>query len=161
MNPMKLGESSFYNTYKSKKNLYLLCLQNYNSKVTANRVLALQTNKPIGIRVRDFFEIVINDQIRAGQSKGCMMTNSLSYEVLSDKELRSYIEGQIEAFRSLFVSIFNEEKEKGELRQDFDSQAVTGILITHLQGIFKISLIQKDFSKLKHQVELLVSSIGL
>lgn len=161
MKVMKLRESSFYNTFKSKKNLYLLCLQNYNSRITLRRIQGLKSDKPVGTRVRDFFEIVIDDQIKAGQSKGCMMTNSLSYEVLNDKELRSYIEGQIEDFRSFFESIFNEAISTGELVKDFDSPTVTGILITHLQGIFKICLIQKDFSKLNRQIDLLLSSLGL
>lgn len=161
MKAMKLGESSFYNTYKSKKHLYLLCLENYNSRVTASRIQALKSNKPVSDKIRDFFEIVIEDQIKVGPTKGCMMTNSLAYEVLNDKELRIYVEDQIDAFRALFISIFDEAKSKSELAQSFDSSTVADLFITHLQGIFKISLIQKDFLKMKKQINLLISALGL
>ena len=40
---MKIGEGSFYNTFKSKKNTYLECLKHYNATVNNRRAEAFMS----------------------------------------------------------------------------------------------------------------------
>lgn len=161
MKAMKLGESSFYNTYKSKKNLYLLCLENYNSDVTARRLEILQSNESIGKKIRNFFDSAIEDQYRPGATKGCMMTNCLSYEVLNDKDLSKYVEDEFFIFKRFLKGILDQAKKEGELSKDFDTLVVSNLLFTHLQGVFKVALLQKDSQTLKKQTHAFIQHLGL
>lgn len=160
MKAMKIGESSFYNTFKSKKNLYLLCLDSYNKVVTAKRLEILKSEGTIKKRFNEFFEEILDDQERKMKSKGCMMTNSLSYEVLSDKDLRKYVEDQMLLFGEVLESLVSKGIESGELNKDIDAKSTSKLVIIYLQGLFKISLIEKDFKKIKEDTRYFLTSLG-
>ena len=72
---MKLGEGSFYNAFKSKKRLYLECLEHYNATFMARRGQALGAERTTRERVRDFFDVVIEDFTR-NESPGCLPAGS-------------------------------------------------------------------------------------
>ena len=157
---MKLGESSFYNSFKSKKNLYLNCLEHYNQKTTYRRVKALTSDRPIQERVYHFFDVIFADMSAKGAVHGCLMTNSLTFEVMKDKQLKKYVIGEMENFKNFFVQTFDEAIEKRELPQHFDSQMVADIIITHLQGVFKIAMTLDDLTPLKKQTHYFLQNLG-
>ncbi len=158
---MDIGESSFYNSFKSKKNLYLKCLENYNAKVTASRMKAFQSNKSTKMKLKDFFNIIASDQNHTSLLKGCLMTNSLSSEVLSDDEIKNYIVDQFEKYREHFNNLFLNAIKNNELPKNFDTKSASELIIIHIQGIFKLSLISKDFKEIKKSSALLINLLGL
>ncbi len=157
---MKLGESSFYNTFKSKRNLYLKCLEYYNKETTFKRAESLASNKPVKERIHDFFDIIFDDMSSRGSIHGCLMTNSLSYEVLKDKQLKRYIIGELSNFRGYLIQAFNEAIKMNELNSDFEPELVADIIITHLQGIFKIAITADDLTPLRKQTRYFLKEIG-
>ena len=91
---MKIGEGSFYNTVKSKKNLYLECLKHYRATVINERHTALFSQKSAKLGVRALFKTVL-DQMDDPKRPGlCLMAGSLSRDVLDEKDLREYIVGE-------------------------------------------------------------------
>src|SRR5260370_17032574 len=56
---MKIGEGSFYNTVKSKKNLYLECLKHYRATVVRQRETALFSQPSANLAVRPLFHIIL------------------------------------------------------------------------------------------------------
>jgi TetR/AcrR family transcriptional regulator, transcriptional repressor for nem operon len=74
---MKIGEGSFYNTVKSKKNLYLECLKHYRATVINERHTALFSQKSAKLGVRALFKTVL-DQMDDPKRPGlCLMAGSL------------------------------------------------------------------------------------
>src|SRR5260370_35876598 len=57
---MNIGEGSFYNTVKSKKNIYLECLKHYRANVMSQRDTALFSQKAAKLGVRAIFKTVLD-----------------------------------------------------------------------------------------------------
>ena len=161
MKTMAIGEGSFYNSFKSKRDLYLQCLKYYNSKVTYRRGEALNSNKPIQQKIRDFFNVIFDDLECNRGKPGCLMTNSLSFEVLKDNHLKKYVLGEMDSFRQFLRNTFQQSIQNGELDGEFDSILTAELVVTYLQGLFKISMANPDNTRLRKQTEHFLRSLGL
>jgi len=158
LNAMKIGESSFYNTYKSKEKLYLTCLEQYNCKTISSRVNALNSKGTITEKIDRFFDVIFGDFEKRGTNQGCLMTNSLSYDVLKNRILKTYVQKQMDNFGSLLIKIFEQAKSKKELSSTFDTELKTKLFITHLQGIFLMSMTDASLKDLRLQTNSFILS---
>ena len=158
---MKIGEGSFYNTLKSKKNLYLECLKHYRATVINERHTALFSQRSAKLGVRALFETVL-DQMDDPKRPGlCLMAGSISRDVLDEKDLREYIVGEGAAFMGRFSELLKSAQESGELPRELDPEAVVQIVLTYIQGMSRAALISYDRQRIEQQVEVLLKGLGL
>ena len=158
---MKIGEGSFYNTVKSKKNLYLECLKHYRATVINERHTALFSQKSAKLGVRALFTTVL-DQMDDPKRPGlCLMAGSLSRDVLDEKDLREYIVGESAASGGRFIGLLKSAQESGELPKELDPTAVVQIILTYIQGMSRAAQISYDRQRIERQVEVLLKGLGL
>jgi len=158
---MKIGEGSFYNTVKSKKNLYLECLKHYRATVINERHTALFSQKSAKLGVRALFKTVL-DQMDDPKRPGlCLMAGSLSRDVLDEKDLREYIVGESAASGGSFIGLLKSAQESGELPKGLDPTAVVQIILTYIQGMSRAAQISYDRQRIERQVEVLLKGLGL
>jgi TetR/AcrR family transcriptional regulator, transcriptional repressor for nem operon len=158
---MKIGEGSFYNTVKSKKNLYLECLKHYRATVINERHTALFSQKSAKLGVRALFKTVL-DQMDDPKRPGlCLMAGSLSRDVLDEKDLREYIVGESAASGDRFIGLLKSAQESGELSKELDPTAVAQIILTYIQGMSRAAQISYDRQRIERQVEVLLKGLGL
>lgn len=135
---MKLGEGSFYNTFKSKKQLYLECLKHYNATFMTRRSEALRSARPAKDRIQDFFDVVIED-LSQNKAAGCLVSNSLTNEVLSERELKKYLFEGFEQFLDYMARVVAEGQEAGELSKQVEPRVSARVLFTYLHGLHRLS----------------------
>jgi TetR/AcrR family transcriptional repressor of nem operon len=158
---MNIGEGSFYNTVKSKKNLYLECLKHYRATVMSQRETALFSQTSAKLGVRALFKTVL-DQMDDPKRPGlCLMAGSISRDVLDEKEIREYIVGEGVASGGRFVELLRSAQEAGELPKQFKPAVVTQIIGTYIQGMSRAALISYDRQRIERQVEVLLTGLGL
>ena len=158
---MKIGEGSFYNTVKSKKNLYLECLKHYRATVINERHTALFSQKSAKLGVRALFKTVL-DQMDDPKRPGlCLMAGSLSRDVLDEKDLREYIVGESAASGGSFIGLLKSAQESGELSKELDPTAVAQIILTYIHGMSRAAQISYDRQRIERQVEVLLKGLGL
>lgn len=158
---MKIGEGSFYNTVKSKKNLYLECLKHYRATVINERHTALFSQKSAKLGVRALFKTVL-DQMDDPKRPGlCLMAGSLSRDVLDEKDLREYILGESAASGGRFIGLLKSAQESGELPKELDPTAVAQIILTYIHGMSRAAQISYDRQRIERQVEVLLKGLGL
>jgi TetR/AcrR family transcriptional regulator, transcriptional repressor for nem operon len=158
---MKIGEGSFYNTVKSKKNLYLECLKHYRATVINERHTVLFSQKSAKLGVRALFKTVL-DQMDDPKRPGlCLMAGSLSRDVLDEKDLREYIVGDAAASGGRFIGLLKSAQESGELPKELDPTAVAQIILTYIQGMSRAAQISYDRQRIERQVEVLLKGLGL
>ena len=87
---MGIGESSFYNTLKSKKYAYLECLKHYDETVNHKRGEAFLTAPTAALGVRALFKTVLDclDDPET-PSLVCLMAGSVTPEVLAEPDLQT------------------------------------------------------------------------
>jgi TetR/AcrR family transcriptional repressor of nem operon len=156
-----IGEGSFYNTLKGKKQLFLQCLKHYKGTVSRRHAEALLSPTSAKEGVRAIFKTVLDDLDDPRAPRVCLLARSVSSDVLEDRELQKFIRTDMTAFGGAFVNRLKSAKDTGELPSDFDAEAVAQIIFTYLQGLYRTALLSYDRPQLERQVDLFLTSLGL
>jgi TetR/AcrR family transcriptional regulator, transcriptional repressor for nem operon len=156
-----IGEGSFYNTLKSKRQLYLKCLKRYNDTVGRRRAEALFSPSSAKEGVRGLFEAVLDDLDDPRTPRICLLARSVSSDVLAEPELQKSVQTDMTAFVGAFSNRLRSAKHSGELPSEFDAESVAQIIATYLQGLFRTALLSYDRSQFERQVDLFLTSLGL
>lgn len=158
---MGIGESSFYNTVKSKKHLYLLCLKHYSDTVTMRRWQALAAEASVKRGIRRFFETVLDDLDNPRTPNVCLMAASLSGDVLKARDVRRYVVGEMQSLQGALVARLDAARKSGELARSFRSELAAQVIVTFLQGFYRVVRVLNDRPQMEHQVEALMEGLGL
>jgi TetR/AcrR family transcriptional regulator, transcriptional repressor for nem operon len=159
---MGIGEGSFYNTLKSKKHAYLESLKLYNATVGRQRGEIFFAAPTAKLGMRAFFQSVLDclDDPKA-PSRLCLMAASITREVLGESDLRKYVQQQLSMLAEGMIARLTADKESGLLPPDFDPQIVVPIIITYLQGLFRMALVSYNRPNLEQQIELFLTGLRL
>ena len=158
---MGIGEGSFYNTLKSKKQLYVECLKHYNDTVGRRRFTALFSPASAKEGVRGLFRTVLDDLDDPRTPRVCLIARSVSSDVLSESDLGKLVQSDMAALFGAFSERLKSAKDTGELPPDFEPEVVAEIIGTYFQGLFRTALLCHDRPQLERQVDLFLTSIGL
>ncbi|MCP5071256.1 MAG: TetR/AcrR family transcriptional regulator [bacterium] len=155
---MKLGEGSFYNTFKSKKGLYVECLSYYNATFMARRSQALRAEAPAVQRIQDFFDVVVED-MGTGRPPGCLVSNSLSNEVLAERAVGRDLFVGFGRFLGYLAQIVAEGVDSGELAASLDPATTARVLFTYLHGLNRLSVYDFDAEARRTETRALVAAV--
>jgi TetR/AcrR family transcriptional regulator, transcriptional repressor for nem operon len=158
---MQIGEGSFYNSVRSKKNLYLQCLRHYNDTITRRRWEALLAESSIAEGLRAYFAAVLDDLDDPALPSICLMAASLSTDVLAVEDLRTYVVSEVQTLQTALTGRLQDAVNTGQLPTDFDAETAAQIVVTYLQGIFRVARVLYKRSQLENQIEVLLTGIGL
>ena len=158
---MKVGEGSFYNSFKSKRRLYLLCLRHYHERLTSRRWQVFAAEPSARSAIRRFFAAVLDDLDDPKVPNVCLMAASLSSDVLSAKELRTYVLDEMQVMQRMLVERLRQAKTAGELPPQFDPQLAAEVIVTYLQGFFRVVRVLHPRRRMEQQIETLLASLGL
>jgi TetR/AcrR family transcriptional regulator, transcriptional repressor for nem operon len=158
---MGIGEGSFYNTVKSKKRLYLECLKHYNATVSRRRLDALLSQRSVKAGIRAFFKTVLDELDDPRTPRVCLLAASMSGDVLAERELRRYVLKDMKAFSGCFTERLKAAKEAGELPMDFDVETGAQVVVTYLQGLFRVIRVLHSRAQVERQIDALLTGLGL
>ena len=158
---MRIGEGSFYNTVKSRKNLYLQCLKHYNDTVSRRRLNALLSETSVKAGVRAFFRTVLDELDDPRTPRVCLLAGSLSSDVLQARDLKQYVVCEMETFTRGFVERLKAAKQSGELPADFEEEVAAQVLVTYLQGLFRVIRVLNARAQVERQIDALLAGLGL
>src|SRR5271156_5224954 len=159
---MGIGEGSFYNTLKSKKNAYLECLKHYNATVNRRRGEALFSAPTAAAGVRALFNAVLDclDDPNT-PSRLCLMAGSITREVMDEPDLREYVKEQMSLLAESMVARLNADKAAGVLPVEFEPELVVPVVITYLQGLWRMALVSYERPRFERQIDMLLTGLGL
>jgi TetR/AcrR family transcriptional regulator, transcriptional repressor for nem operon len=158
---MGIGEGSFYNTFRSKRRLYLECLKHYNDTVSRRRLVALLTPPSVKDGVRAFFKTVLDELDNPKTPAVCLLAQSLSSEVLAETGLGRVVLRDMQAFSGAFRERLEAAQQAGELAADFDSALAAQVIVTFLMGLFRVIRNFQSRAELEQQIEALLRGLGL
>jgi TetR/AcrR family transcriptional repressor of nem operon len=158
---MGIGEGSFYNTVKSKKHLYLECLKHYNDTVSRRRLAVLLAESSVKRGVRAFFNAVLDELDDPRTPRICLMAGSLSSDVLDARDLHRYVVSEMEMFVRHFTERLESARKAGELPKTFEPEIAAEVIVTYLQGLFRVIGVLQDRAQVERQIEALLAGLGL
>ena len=159
---MGIGESSFYNTLKSKKHAYLECLKHYNATVNLHRGQAFFSAPTAALGVRALFNTVLEClDDPSTPSLVCLMAGSITYEVMDEPDLRKYVQGQLSMLTEQMIARFTADQNAGLLPAEFEPQLVVPVIVTYLQGLWRMALVSYDRQRFERQIDVFLTGLGL
>jgi TetR/AcrR family transcriptional repressor of nem operon len=161
MEAMGIGQGSFYNFVKNKKELYLQCLIHYNATVTKRRWDALTGAPTAAAGVRALFKCILDDLDHPNTPNVCLMAGSLATDVLSEKSLSKYIVEEMNKLEQALIERIDTAKKKKEVSSQLNSKIVASAVITYLQGFFRVVKVLKTRREMEEQVEFFIKGLGL
>ena len=158
---MRIGEGSFYNSFKSKKHLYLVCLKHYHEQVTRRRWQVFAAEPSVRKAVRRFFAVVLDDLDDPKVPNVCLMAASLSSDVLGSRDLKKHVLEEMHTLQDALVGRLRAAKTAGELPRDFDAEIAAEVVVTYLQGFYRVIRVLHDRAHMERQIEMLLRGLGL
>jgi TetR/AcrR family transcriptional repressor of nem operon len=158
---MGIGEGSFYHLFGSKTRLYLECLRHYNETVTRRRLALLEAEPSVRKGIRNFFEGLLDDLDNPKRPHVCLMSRSLSSDVLDEADLASSVKSGMKLFEDCLSARLERAKMAGELPSNFQPEISAQIIFTFLQGYFRVVKVLKPRQEMWQQIETLLTRLGL
>jgi TetR/AcrR family transcriptional repressor of nem operon len=158
---MDIGEGSFYHLFGSKNRLYLECLRHYNETVTRQRLEGLRTEPSVRKGLRNFFKGWLDDLDNPKRPHICLMSRSLSADVLDQAELEPLVKAEMKSFEATFYVRLEQARKEGELPAQFPSKMTAELIFTFLQGYFRVVKALKSREQMWQQIETFLTRLGL
>ena len=155
---MKLGESSFYHAFKSKKKLYLQCIKFYADEFMAERVSKIQTNESCRTKLEAFFDVVISDFAKS-EKTGCMTTNTLAKEIISDDDIKDFLFTAFDEFVDYLTFVISEGIKNNEFDKNINPKDTARIIFTYMHGFNRLSVYKFDKEDRQRETKLFLDMI--
>ncbi|WP_188928174.1 TetR/AcrR family transcriptional regulator [Puia dinghuensis] len=134
LSAMNIGKSSFYNTFKGKRELFERVIENFVNQSVA----ALQKDIEAGVdpirSIRNFFGKLATSP-QSTHQKGCFMGNTIVELSNIDKPLENMAIRRLKKMEQLFHDQIKKGQQTGQLKTREDPAVIARYLITMWNGL--------------------------
>jgi TetR/AcrR family transcriptional repressor of nem operon len=111
--------------------------------------------------VRAFFKTVLDELDDPRTPRVCMLSASLSNDVLAERELQRCVLRDMKSFFNVFKDRLEAAKKSNELPGDFNVKIAAQVIVTYLQGLFRVIRVLQNRAQVEQQVEMLLQGLSL
>ncbi len=132
-------KGSFYNHFDSKEALGVEVVRAYTALVGAYVVEAGAAEILSGpgsplLRIRAYFEAVIEQNVSCGVRKGCLLGNFATELAPHSKQIAKAVADALQNWSSAVAMALTQAQEAGELADDVDADALARYLVDGYEG---------------------------
>jgi TetR/AcrR family transcriptional regulator, transcriptional repressor for nem operon len=151
-----IGKGSFYNHFKSKHNLFELCLHRYKKSQADALVQFLKLPGSSRQRLQAALEQLIRFDLEGPVRKGCMAVNATAEVSTSDESAARIVRDMFDRTEAAFVQLVREGQAAGEFRTDIDAPTLASLLFTTVLGLRIAGLIADKPERLQRTIDAMV-----
>ena len=159
LDAMGLSKSSFYETFGSKRGLFLRCLQHYirTGHKHIEEVLAADD-------VREAFgnvmELVVETSApKNGVRCGCMVWNAAAELGPHDEEVELMVKDALSKTEKSYVRRLRRAQQDGQISQEKDAKTLAQYFVTSVGGLQLTAKADRDGTRLKRVVKMILSTL--
>ena len=142
---MGIHRRSIYDTFGSKRSLFLASLADYESMVSQGFTKIISHAPTVKQAIRDIFNNVIQSVESIDTPIGCLSVNTATELSSLDPEIKQIVTNMFKNTEQMFQNMLEEGQEKGELSDSLNTTVTAQYLHTNLVG-FRV-LVKTDYSK--------------
>jgi TetR/AcrR family transcriptional repressor of nem operon len=144
-----ISRASLYDTFGSKKQLFLKAFQLYRQQNNQliNQFLSEQPTVKEGIY--NLFLHAISDTLQDKENKGCFVVNCTTELLPNDQDLLMVLSENRKGFIDFFKDYLQQGVDNGEISKEKDLDGLAGFLFTLYSGLKVIGKTQPSASELK------------
>lgn len=158
---MNMLNGSFYHCFKDKKTIFLRTLTHYNQEITFKRQTAILHHDNFSDGIRALFLEVFKTLEASNEPNGCLIVNSMVSEVLSDAELKVFLYEDFNQFVKFMTDRIQRSIDLKYTSSHLSAKQLSFILVTYIQGLFRLSNIDVGIKQLKAQTNDFLTAFSL
>jgi TetR/AcrR family transcriptional regulator, transcriptional repressor for nem operon len=151
-----IGKGSFYNHFKSKHNMFELCLLRYRQSQADALVQFLKQPGPAKERLKVALQTLIGFDLEGPVRKGCMAVNTAAELAASDAGAARIVGEMFDRTESAFVQLVERGQADGDFRHDIDARALASLLFTFILGLRIAGLVADTPERLERAIDAVV-----
>lgn len=136
---MGISRQSIYDTFDSKRTLFLQVLKFYQQSVIEKNLSHIEQAASPKQAILDYFMARAEDALKSDVIKGCLLTNSIAELAQHDKEVRDQANITLAYMRKVFKDAIIKSKNLNEVSKDLDTESTADFLVNSAQGLFILS----------------------
>jgi TetR/AcrR family transcriptional regulator, transcriptional repressor for nem operon len=148
-----IGKGSFYNYFKSKHNMFELCLQRYRSSQADAMIAFLKQPISAKVRLRGALEQLIKFDLEGPVRKGCMAVNTAAELATSDESALGIVQAMFDRTEAAFAQLIEDGQSTGDIRTDIDAASLASLLFTTVLGLRIAGLVADTPDRLERTVD--------
>ncbi|MEC1663634.1 TetR/AcrR family transcriptional regulator [Bacillus halotolerans] len=152
-----IARQSLYDTYGTKRDLFLSAVKTYLEGKNAAVVERLEAPGSVKEAIRDIFQEGVNVLKDPERSKACFIINSAIEQIPHDSDLAQYFEWQTKQLEAAFYQALRRAQTEGELKEHLDISALARYLNQSRLSLTFIAKVSADFDQLQDYVEVSLS----
>ena len=154
-----ISESSLFNSFNNKRDLYLGILRRYSEKSVHMRK-QLETEESAITGIRNYWNSLAAIAKDPARNQGCLITNA-TVEQIDDPEIIQYLKTVHRGYDKAFQKTLDRAVKQGELRADTDTEALAQFLSHSAQGFRVLSKLNPDSRKIDNIVNMTMNTLAL
>lgn len=151
---MGIHRGSLYDTFQSKRHLFLEAIAHYNATIVKDTISPLQAPGASRAAIEQHFLILAERAAADPHKRGCLMTNSVVELAAHDAEIAAPLLRSLRLVEDAFYRALGRAQDKGEISPDKDIRALAQYLTSSLQGLRVTSRANPDLETLQQIVQL-------
>lgn len=128
---MGVSKSSLYNTFSSKRHLFIESVGHYADN-QRSKVVAYSKSANVGELLRQMLLDIVTDN-NAG--RGCLLVNTAAEFGARDDEVRQHVKDGFDGMTDAFAMLIRAGQEAGQVKSDVNPQHHAVILVTGISGL--------------------------
>ncbi|MFJ6650509.1 TetR/AcrR family transcriptional regulator [Streptomyces sp. NPDC091290] len=131
-----LGRGSIYNTFSSKRHLFLEALRRYEGVWTARQVAVLEGDGPVQDRIRLVLMTVVDEETAETPARrGCLAVNAAIELAGRDPEVAQLVRHIFVRMEDALCEALQRAKRDGEIGLDRDARSLARHLLSSMYGL--------------------------
>jgi len=157
---MDIARSSFYASFKTKRDLFMECLELFGDRTLA--IVEEDCGRIPAVSLpRAFFEATLLDVSKRKVSHGCMMVNTVLELADVDPALNQLAATKLDAIENAFARAFEQVQQEGGLDSTRSPQELASLVMTLNLGLRVQSRQRTSQKDLKSLIDSSLSILGL
>ena len=136
---MGIRRQSIYDSFKSKRALFLQVLEYYQQNIIEKNLSPLEVADSPKQAICEYFIARAEDAIKDDVIKGCLLTNSIAELAQHDKAIRDQTNVTLSYMKNIFYKALIKSKQLNEISNDLDANSGADFLVNSAQGLFILS----------------------
>ena len=160
LSTMGLSKSSFYQTFKSKHELFQNCIRHYRKMLADDMSTQMEQTDSGKVFIETLFCNVADETAGPNSRRGCLLMNTANEFAQRDPEIAKLVSRSIEEFTDLFEKAVQQSQRQGEIPPDKDTRALAIYLVSSMSGLRNIVKAGADRETVKRIVKLILSTLN-
>jgi TetR/AcrR family transcriptional repressor of nem operon len=157
---MEISKSSFYETFGSKRDLFLSALGHYIDTMTES-VVKLLDEEPSGkLAIEKLFRIIMEMETASGEVRGCFLCNCAVEISQRDSDAAVYVARGMDRIEEAFYRAVVRGQEAGEISAGRDPRALARFLVSSENGLIVMAKANRGGEAMADVARTVLSALG-